>query len=129
MIISFTKLELVYLDDVSAAFLPRRLYQTKEMEDVSPMGVMSHAYTALPMSSILKFGGALLECQGGKTDSVNVDVIESELWWLREIANSTVKYGDENVGINLKLKILQALTDFYNQQAADEVVDFSEEIR
>ena len=57
---------------------------------------------------LLKIGGAILETEQTKA-ATKVSMTIAELWMIREVAKSSVVVGSERVGLNLLIKVYEAL--------------------
>ena len=108
-IISLTRRECLFLDDCFTVII-----DGKEMQGLTTLRNMSGSAT-IPVSIdlIQKIGRAVLfttdNKNGGKEALVEVD--ESDLLALREVAQSYIKIDGELIGITLKRKVLSLLLD------------------
>jgi len=103
-----TKAEALYLDDVFTMLtFPEERISISGVRPITPsaMGVA-------PPDLIERIGMAVLltTADNGITEA-ELEVDEGELYLLREVANTNVKFLDEMVGFNLKRKIYMALLE------------------
>ena len=103
-----TKAEALYLDDVFTMLtFPEERISISGVRPITPsaMGVA-------PPDLIERIGMAVLltTADDGITEA-ELEVDEGELYLLREVANTNVKFLDEMVGFNLKRKIYMALLE------------------
>ena len=106
--IIITKAEALYLDDVFTMLtFPEERISTSGVRPITPsaMGVA-------PPDLIERIGMAVLltTADDGITEA-ELEVDEGELYLLREVANTNVKFLDEMVGFNLKRKIYMGLLE------------------
>ena len=103
-----TKAEALYLDDVFTML-------TFPEEKISMSGVRPITPSAMgvaPPDLLERIGMAvLLTTSDGGIAEAELTVDEGELYMLREVANTNVKFLDETVGFNLKIKIHKALLE------------------
>ena len=100
--LSFTRNELLYIDDSVTMLI--------EPEAGLPLPfrpLMTQALVSIPANLMEKIGRGLLRIQN--QTEVPIELEESELYMLRELAISYMKINGEPVGYNLKKKIYQAL--------------------
>jgi len=108
-VLMLTKAEALYLDDVFTVLtLPDKEFGV-------PLGmrpVGQSALLAVPPSLIDKIGMVVLltTTENGVTEAP-LEVDETELYFIREVANTQAKFLDESVGFNLKRKIYYALLE------------------
>ena len=105
MILNLSLSELCYLDDGLTLF--------KDMDEREPK-VVGRALAPMAISVaaedlLLKIGTALVHIHEGGLSSFDVDFAEAELWTLREVSQSSMKYNGENVGFSIKMKVYRAL--------------------
>ena len=128
MQIELTKNELCFVDD--SLTLHRELDDSDLSKYVHRV-VAPSAGAAASADLLSKLGGALIEAheqqRAGKHAKAPVELNESELWLLREISNSNAIYNKEPVGLNIKLKIHQALREIYAGNILDDMPNSSEE--
>lgn len=111
-VVALTFNEALYLDD----------QLTLQVEDPAEYGldgeffytlrsISSGAATSTTAEFLLKLGGVLLELLHEEDGHATVDAYlsEQELWVVRELAQSSVLVGNEKVGLNLKIKVHEAL--------------------
>ena len=104
-----TKAEALYLDDVfTIATFPDKEYGV-------PLGlrpIQGTALLAVPPELIERIGMVILltTSEGGLTEAP-LEVDETELYLMREVAHTNAKFLDEPVGYNLKQKIYFALLE------------------
>lgn len=107
MVIDLSLSELCYLDDGLTLF--------KDLEEKEPKIVgRALAPMAISVASedlLLKIGTALIHIHEGGLKSFDIDFTEVELWTLREVSQSSMKYNGENVGFSIKVKVYRALMD------------------
>jgi|7_EtaG_2_1085326.scaffolds.fasta_scaffold40005_1 hypothetical protein len=108
-IISLNKNECLFLDDCFTVIIDGR-----EMQGLTTLrNISSTASVPVTVDLIQKIGRAVLfttdRNNGGKEALVEVD--ETDLLALREVAQSYVKMEGEAVGVNLKRKILSLLLE------------------
>ena len=106
--ITITKAEALYLDDVFTMLtFPEEKISMSGVRPVTPsaMGVA-------PPDLLERIGMAVLltTSDEGITEA-ELMVDEGELYMLREVANTNVKFLDESVGYSLKIKIHTALLE------------------
>ena len=65
---------------------------------------------------LLKIGSAILICRDEKTNEIDIDIDEQEAWLIREYAKTSVKFGQENVGLSLLVKAYEVLIALSNQE-------------
>tara|TARA_R110002020_G_scaffold157006_1_gene339267 strand:+ start:1056 stop:1502 length:447 start_codon:yes stop_codon:yes gene_type:complete len=111
-IIFLTKAEALFIDDAFTVLTDREGMQG--ISGMRPLG--PSAILAAPPDLIERLGMAvLLTTSDDGLAEAAVEVDDAELYMLREVAQSNVKYLEENVGYNLKRKIyLALLEDDYN---------------
>jgi len=107
LVIDLSLSELCYLDDGLTLF--------KDLEEKEPKIVgRALAPMAISVASedlLLKIGTALIHIHEGGLKSFDIDFTEVELWTLREVSQSSMKYNGENVGFSIKVKVYRALMD------------------
>jgi len=103
-----TKAEALYLDDVFTMLtFPEERISISGVRPITPsaMGVA-------PPDLLERIGMAvLLTTSDEGIAEAELTVDEGELYMLREVANTNVKFLDETVGFNLKIKIHKALLE------------------
>ena len=107
-VIFLTKAEALFLDDAFTV-----LTDKEGMHGISGFRPqLPSAMLAAPPDLIERIGMAVLltTSDDGVTEAA-IEVDDSELYMLREAAQSNVKYLDENVGYNLKRKIYLVLLE------------------
>jgi len=105
MIINFSLSELCYLDDGLTLFRDLDEREPKIVgRALAPMAISVAAEDLL-----LKIGTALVHIHEGGLKSFDVDFTDHELWTLREVSQSSMKYNGENVGFSIKMKVYRAL--------------------
>ena len=112
-IIFLTKAEALYLDDAMTVLtmpdkdIPPYMIPLMGMRPVGPSAML-----AVPPDLIDRIGMAVLltTSNDGLTEAA-LEVDMQELYFLREAAQSSVKFLDEAVGYNLKRKIYMALLE------------------
>ncbi|MFH1290409.1 MAG: hypothetical protein ABIH92_03305 [Nanoarchaeota archaeon] len=119
MLLELTFRELMYIDDVVTVTKVEHSFSKKTMvEDrgtESLRGTSGGAVIVVPIEFVLRIGSAILkiveETSPNEIEShvAEVYVDESDLWLLREIAQSDLLVGKERVGLNLKMKVHSAL--------------------
>ena len=102
--IKLTRNEALYIDDSVTMLI--------EPEPDLPLPFRPLAQQALvpvPANLLDKLGKTIISFTKTFDDEIEIDLYISELYMLREICLSYVKYGTEPVGYNLKKKVYQAL--------------------
>jgi len=107
LIINLSLSELCYLDDGLTLF---RDLEEKEPKIVGRM-LAPMAISVATDTLLIKLGSALVHIHEGGLKSFDVDFDERELWTLREVSQSSMKYNGENVGFSIKVKVYRALMD------------------
>lgn len=104
MQVELTINELLFIDDEITVFDPHSSEEivTLRMTNANPATIGVHIET------MRKIGGAILEALDRK-ENVKVDLEFYELLLIRELARSTKVVGGEQVGLDLKKKVYQAL--------------------
>ena len=112
-IIFLTKAEALYLDDAITVLMmpdkdiPPHLIPLMGMRPVGPSAMI-----AVPPDLVERIGMVvLLTTSDDSLTEAALEVDIQELYFLREAAQSTVKFLDEAVGYNLKRKIYMALLE------------------
>ena len=124
LIISLTKNELCYIDDSLTLLQPRYKEFEEGQQKIIYRVLAPSASTAAPVELLDIVGAALIEAHDiEKTTNssghvIPIDLSEEYLWLIREIANTSIVFGEEFVGYNIKIKIHQAL----RQIRRDEVI-------
>ena len=112
MIINLSLSELCYLDDVLTLF--------KDLEEKEPKifgrVLAPMAITVAPEDTLLKIGSALVHIHESGLSSFDLDFTEAELWTLREVSQSSMKYNGEAVGFSIKMKVYRALMDLRTKE-------------
>tara|TARA_R110002020_G_scaffold22620_4_gene76266 strand:+ start:1218 stop:1682 length:465 start_codon:yes stop_codon:yes gene_type:complete len=112
-ILFLTKAEALYLDDAVTVLtipdkdMPPYMIPLMGMRPVAPSAML-----AVPPDLVERIGMAVLltTTKNGLTEAA-LEVGIEELYFLREAAQSTIKFLDEAVGYNLKRKIYMALLE------------------
>ena len=112
MIVNLSLSELCYLDDGLTLF---RNYEEREPKVVGRV-LAPAAISVATEGLLLKIGFALLHINENGLSSFDIDFVETELWTLREVSQSTMKYNGENVGFSIKMKAYRALMDISTQE-------------
>lgn len=115
-LISFTKEELLYLDDGLTLIIevdPDEPQRHRIGRNLAPMAV-----SVATADLLLKLGSALVYLADEKEDEKEMELDEEELWCIREVSQSNAVYFDKQVGLSIKVKIYRALLQLY----ADEVL-------
>jgi hypothetical protein len=112
-LISFTKEELLYLDDGLTLIIevdPDEPQRHRIGRNLAPMAV-----SVATADLLLKLGSALvyLADEGGNDKEIELD--EEELWCIREVSQSNAVYFEKQVGLNIKIKIYRALLQMYTE--------------
>ena len=112
-ILFLTKAEVLYLDDAVTMLTmpdkesPQMGYPMMGMRNVAPSAML-----AVPPDLIDRIGMAvLLTTSDDGIKEASLEVEAQELYFLREVALSQVKFEDEPVGLSLKRKIYMALLE------------------
>ena len=112
MILNLSLSELCYLDDGLTLF--------KDLEEKEPKVfgrvLAPMAITVATEDLLLKIGSALVHIHEGGLSSFDLDFTNSELWTLREVSQSSMKYNGEAVGFSIKMKVYRALMDVKTRQ-------------
>lgn len=109
--------ELLFIDDSVTLMKSPKIPITRssiaeEDGEQGLRGLNAEATLVASEEFIRKIGGTLLEVKESKVDSTApVILTEEELWLLRELADSTVTFGEEQVGLNLKVKVHEAFRE------------------
>ena len=108
-ILMLTKAEALYLDDVCTVLT------TPDRELGIPIGlrpVQGTALLAVPSKLLERIGMIiLLTASENGISEAPLEVDETDLFLLREVANTNARFLDEPVGFNLKRKIYVALLE------------------
>lgn len=122
-----TRNEAMYLDDTCTLMIePMGMDEGGRI--AHPIGMRPTVFSAgimVPYDLIEKIGLAVLYTTDpdNNGDDAEIEFNASELLLLREISQSFVKIGEEQVGYNLKRKIAECLhRDTYNTKENDDVV-------
>ena len=102
--ITVTRNELLYIDDSVTMLIEPEANLPLPFRPLS-----NQASVAIPANLMDKIGQAILDTVD--THETHIDLFISELYMLRELCLSYVKYGTEPVGFNLKKKVYKALLD------------------
>ena len=102
--ITVTRNELLYIDDSVTMLIEPEANLPLPFRPLS-----NQASVAIPANLMDKIGQAILDTVD--THETQIDLFISELYMLRELCLSYVKYGTEPVGFNLKKKVYKALLD------------------
>ena len=110
--IKFTRNEILYLDDSLTLMIEREMFHPSEGMQLTTMRVVAPtAPLPVPIELIDKIALGVLYT--ADPDNIGKDAelefVASELYLLREICQSYVKVGNEQVGYNLKKNIYGAL--------------------
>jgi len=110
-LISFTKEELLYLDDGLTLIIevdPDEPQRHRIGRNLAPMAV-----SVATADLLLKLGSALVYLADEKEDEKEMELDEEELWCIREVSQSNAVYFDKQVGLNIKVKVYRALLQMY----------------
>lgn len=102
--LSLTRNEALYIDDSVTMLI--------EAEPDLPLAfrpLVQQAMIPVPANLLDKLGKVIISFSKTFDDEVEIELYISELYMLREICLSYVKYGTEPVGYSLKKKVYQAL--------------------
>ena len=102
--ITVTRNDLLYIDDSVTMLIEPEANLPLPFRPLS-----NQASVAIPANLMDKIGQAILDTVD--THETHIDLFISELYMLRELCLSYVKYGTEPVGFNLKKKVYKALLD------------------
>jgi len=108
--------KIIFLTQAEALFLDDALTVLTDRESMHGIGglrpVAPSALLAAPVDLIDRLGMAVLvtTSDNGLPEAA-LEVDDSELYLLREAAQTSVKFAEENVGYNLKRKIYLALLE------------------
>jgi len=125
-----TRNEALYLDDTCTLMVDPHPHDARgDIHGAPPMGMRPPIFSAgvmVPYDLIEKIGYAVLyttdEVNNG--EDVEIQVSISDLLLFREVAQSFVKIGEEQVGFNLKRKVAEALhQEFYDNRKSDQIAD------
>lgn len=127
-VVTLTLRELLFIDD--SLTLEVRSNFVNELEfGASLLGIGTSSGPASDVDLLLKIGGAILAIEEDKAiTSIDVCLTEEELWVIREVAKSSVKVGNEQVGLNLKKKVYRALREIGGKDFTEELPFSSEPI-
>ena len=109
--LTITRNEALYLDDCLTLMVEREISTDQKnilgtLRNVAPVAPLP-----VPIELVDKIGFAVLSItdEDYPFDTATLKLDSSELYLLREVAQSYVKVGEEAVGFNLKKKIYKAL--------------------
>lgn len=122
--ISLTRNEVLFLDDSITLMIEREMINPSEGTHLSSMRVVAPtAQLAVPIELVDKLAMGVLYTTDPDNVGKDVELLfqASELYQLREIAQSFVKVGQESVGFNLKKKFYSAL--FKDEYKTNKLVD------
>jgi hypothetical protein len=107
MILNLSLSELCYLDDGLT------LYNELEDKEAKIVGrvLAPMAISVASEDLLIKIGYALVHIHESGLTSFDIDFTELELWTLREVSQSSMKYNGEAVGFEIKMKVYRALMD------------------
>ena len=118
--LSLTRNELLFIDD-SLSMLVEKDLGDSGLGTVRPL-----AHTAglpAPIELLEKIGKGILFTVDPKNNGLEakIPVSDTDLYMLREVALSYMKFGKENVGFSIKIKIYEQLfaKDYERDQIAD----------
>jgi len=118
MILNLSLSELCYLDDGLTLF--------RDLDEKTPKIVgRVLAPMAISVASedlLLKIGSALVHIHEGGLKSFDIHFTELELWTVREVSQSSMKYNGENVGFEIKVKVYRALMDLRTNKLLESTV-------
>ena len=117
--VSLTQNEIISIDD--RLTLLSRVSKDNYFEPMRGLG--SNAEMPSEPELILKLGSALLVCVDENIKEAEINFTEKELWLLREMTNSGIIFGKEQVGLNLKIKIHRALRNISNDFINEEFIE------
>ena len=118
MILNLSLSELCYLDDGLTLF--------RDLDEKAPKIVgRVLAPMAISVASedlLLKIGSALVHIHEGGLKSFDIHFTELELWTVREVSQSSMKYNGENVGFEIKVKVYRALMNLRTNKLLESTV-------
>ena len=109
--ITITRNEALYLDDCMTLMVEREMTSDQRSSLGTLRNVAPTAQLPVPIELVDKIGLVVLATtdEDFPSETATIKVDTSELYMLREVAQSYVKVGQEAVGFNLKKKIYRAL--------------------
>tara|TARA_Y100000310_G_scaffold288598_1_gene314364 strand:- start:305 stop:760 length:456 start_codon:yes stop_codon:yes gene_type:complete len=112
MILNLSLSELCYLDDGLT------LYKELEDKEAKIVGrvLAPMAISVASEDLLLKIGYALVHIHESGLKSFDIEFTELELWTLREVSQSSMKYNGEAVGFEIKMKVYRALMDLRTKE-------------
>ena len=112
MILNLSLSELCYLDDGLT------LYKELEDREAKVVGrvLAPMAISVASEDLLLKIGSALVHLHEGGLNLFDIDFTETELWTIREVSQSSMKYNGEAVGFAIKMKVYRALMDLRTKE-------------
>ena len=112
MIINLSLSELCYLDDGLT------LYKELEDKEAKIVGrvLAPMAISVASEDLLLKIGYALVHIHESGLKAFDIDFTELELWTLREVSQSSMKYNGAAVGFEIKMKVYRALMDLRTKE-------------
>ena len=112
MIINLSLSELCYLDDGLT------LYKELEDKEAKIVGrvLAPMAISVASEDLLLKIGYALVHIHESGLKAFDIDFTELELWTIREVSQSSMKYNGEAVGFAIKMKVYRALLDLRTKE-------------
>lgn len=125
--IALTRNEALYLDDCLTLMVEREINPDQKSMLTTLRGVAHVAYLPVPIELIDKIAFAVLYTtdDASPVTEVAIKVDSSELYLLREVAQSYIKVGEEPVGFNIKRKLYRALyeEEYQKERMVDKLLD------
>tara|TARA_Y100001951_G_C11064325_1_gene142570 strand:- start:17 stop:490 length:474 start_codon:yes stop_codon:yes gene_type:complete len=126
-----TRNEALYLDDTCTLMVDPHPMDDHDRgrHGGQPIGMRPPVFSAgimVPYDLLEKIGYAVLYTTDEANDGedVEIQVSISDLLLFREVAQSFVKIGEEQVGFNLKRKVAEALhKEFYDNRKSDQIAN------
>jgi|TARA_R100000789_G_C3016105_1_gene152462 hypothetical protein len=124
--LTLTRNEALYLDDCLTLMVERELTMDNKSILSTLRNVAPVAQLPVPIELIDKVAFAVLYTtdETNPCDEVDIKLDSSELYLLREVAQSYIKIGREPVGFNLKRKIYASLyaAEYEQEKAVDKLL-------
>ena len=125
--VSLTRNESLYLDDCLTLMVEREINPDQKSMLTTLRGVAHVAFLPVPIELIDKIAFAVLYTtdDASPVTEVAIKVDSSELYLLREVAQSYIKVGEEPVGFNIKRKLYRALyeEEYQKERMVDKLLD------
>jgi len=118
-----TKNELLYIDDKITLSLfdlaedEEEYFSLVTEESLKSRSGDSSVITSLEL--IYKISKGYLECEENNINEIDVELDIKDIILLREIAQSSAKINNENIGIPLKIKIMKEIVNIFHEDFGD----------